>query len=198
MSNLLELQLSNNTFNSNLTSLKDLVKESYLRLKEVKRTYKEFLYFRRIFKDLDKKNYSKVIKKRSHIKNTIYSNLLMIAKTLTLFIRNIVLYSEQISKANKLYIKGLVLCLIKKISFIIQKCYRYSDKKINRIKQAKRTTLTHSNTTYSYKKQLDKVNEDLNKMISLYGSIDNIKISNRKDYVKEIYDNLVKVLWITK
>lgn len=31
-------------------------------------------------------------------------------------------------------------------------------------------------------------------MISLYGSIDNIKISNRKDYVKEIYDNLVKVL----
>ena len=100
MSNLLELQLSNNTFNSNLTSLKDLVKESYLRLKEVKRTYKEFLYFRRIFKDLDKKNYSKVIKKRSHIKNTIYSILLMIAKTLTLFIRNIVLYSEQISKAK--------------------------------------------------------------------------------------------------
>ena len=194
MSNLLELQLSNNTFNSNLTSLKDLVKESYLRLKEVKRTYKEFLYFRRVFKDLDKKNYSKVIKKRSHIKNTIYSNLLMIAKTLTLFIRNIVLYSEQISKAKKLYIKGLVLCLIKKISFIIQKCYRYSDKKINRIKQAKRTTLKHSNTTYSYKKQLDKVNEDLNKMISLYGSIDDIKISNRKDYVKEIYDNLVKAI----
>ena len=194
MSNLLELQLSNNTFNSNLTSLKDLVKESYLRLKEVKRTYKEFLYFRRVFKDLDKKNYSKVIKKRSHIKNTIYSNLLMIAKTLTLFIRNIVLYLEQNIQAKKLYIKSLVLCLIKKISFVIQKCYKYSDKKINRIKKSKITTLKHSNTAYLYKKQLDKVNEDLNKMISLYGSIDDIKISNRKDYVKEIYDNLVKAL----
>ena len=194
MSNLLELQLSNNPFNSNLTDLKDLVKESYLRLKEVKGIYKDFLSFRRIFKDVDKKNYSRVIKKRSYIKNTIYSNLLMIAKTLTLFIRNIVLYSEQISKAKKLYIKGLVLCLIKKISFIIQKCYRYSDKKINRIKKSKITTLKHSNTTYSYKKQLDKVNEDLNKMISLYGSIDDIKISNRKDYVKEIYDNLVKAI----
>ena len=41
MSNLLELQLSNNPFNSNLTDLKDLVKESYLRLKEVKGIYKE-------------------------------------------------------------------------------------------------------------------------------------------------------------
>ena len=194
MSNLLELQLSNNTFNSNLTSLKDLVKESYLRLKEVKRTYKEFLYFRRVFKDLDKKNYSKVIKKRSHIKKSIHSILLMIAKTLTLFIRNIVLYLEQNIQANKLYIKSLVLCLIKKISFVIQKCYKYSDKKINRIKKSKITTLKHSNTTYSYKKQLDKVNEDLNKMISLYGSIDDIKISNRKDYVKEIYDNLVKAI----
>ena len=194
MGDLLELQLSNSSFKSNLTSLKDLVKESYIRLKEVKRIYREFLYFRRVFKDLDKKNYSKVIKKRSHTKKSIHSILLMIAKTLTLFIRNIVLYLEQISKAKKFYIKSLVLCLIKKTSFVIQKCYKYSDKKINRIKQAKRTTLKHINTTYSYKKELDKVNEGLNKIISLYGSIDDIKISNRKDYVKEIYDNLVKNL----
>ena len=82
MSNLLELQLSNNPFNSNLTDLIDLVKESYLRLKEVKGIYKDFLSFRRIFKDVDKKNYSRVIKKRSKTKKAIYERVKITHQTI--------------------------------------------------------------------------------------------------------------------
>lgn len=173
-------------------------KENYTKLRSLRCKYK--------YRDIETgeiirtKEYLKILRLRTKVKKTMYDNLICLAESLNNLIMSFILYLENLLKHKVIsrfyfkHMKNLISCLIKKISFILKRCSDYNNKRIYKIKTSKKTTLNHCIKVYSYQDMINQINEDLALISPYHGSIDDIKISNRKDYVKEIYDNLVKNL----
>lgn len=182
----------------------DTFNNCFLMLKESKKHYVNLRRIRSEFRVRDietgeiirSSNYLKVLRLRTKVKKQTYKILLAYANSLRYLIDCITLHTDKLSKLKVInvfkirYIKKLTLCLIKKLFFILKRCSSWNDKRIYKMKVSKKATLKHSIDVYAYKSEIEKIHDDINMILPYYGSIDDIKISNRKDYVKAIFHEL--------